>query len=41
MSTHNICFCGKIRKISVFFDRKKRKKNTSEAMYILEYNTHV
>ena len=23
MSTHNICFCGEIRKISAFFGRKK------------------
>ena len=28
MSTHNICFHGEIRKISVLFSKKKQQQNT-------------
>ena len=32
ISTHHICFCGEIRKISVAVIKKKKKKTLFKAM---------
>ena len=35
MSAHNICFCGKIWKISILLDWKKKKKHQKTWCYVL------
>ena len=38
MSTHNMCFCGEIRKISPFFNEKS---TLSVAMYWLMFTSNI